>query len=164
MSYYLNADEIFQVGIEIEANGKAFYEAAAAAAPEPGVRALCRELAAWETKHIELFEALRRALPASAREGQVFDPDSEEHAYVKAAADDHVFVKNKDVGALVAKCRDGRELLDVAIGFEKDSVVFYAAMKNLVPPELAAQSIDALVEEELKHVAILTRERNNVSG
>lgn len=164
MSYYMNADEIFQVGVEIETNGKAFYEAAAAAAAEPGVRALCRELAGWEAKHIELFASLRRALPATAREGQVFDPDSEEQAYVKAAADSHVFVKNKDVAALAAGCRTGRELLDVAIGFEKDSVVFYAAMKALVPPELAAQSIDALVEEELKHVAILTKERDRVPG
>jgi rubrerythrin len=164
MSFYLNTDEIFQVGVQIEANGRAFYEAAAEGASDPGVRALCRELAAWETRHVELFENLRRALPESAREGQVFDPDSEESGYVKAAADGHVFVKNTDVGALAAKCRTGRDILDLAIGFEKDSVVFYAAMKNLVPKEYAAQSIDALVDEELRHIAMLTKERDKVGG
>ncbi|MBI5017558.1 MAG: ferritin family protein [Deltaproteobacteria bacterium] len=164
MSYYLNTDEIFQVGVEIERNGKAFYEAAAERAPDPGVRALCRELAAWETRHVELFEALRRALPAAAREGQVFDPNSEESGYLKAAADTHVFLKSADVAELVARCRTGREILDLAIGFEKDSVVFYAAMKNVVPKEYAAASIDGLVDEELKHVAILTAEREKVAA
>jgi rubrerythrin len=164
MSYYLNADEVFRVGGEIEANGKAFYEAAAQKADDPAVRALCRELSAWESRHVELFESLRRALPDSAREGRVFDPDSEESGYLKAAADTHVFVKATDVGSLLAKCLTGRDILDLALGFEKDSVVFYSAMKKVVPPELAAQSIEALVEEELKHIALLTQERDKVAG
>ena len=40
MSIYLNASEIFQVGIEIERNGKLFYEAAANQAREEAARVL----------------------------------------------------------------------------------------------------------------------------
>ena len=162
MSYYFNADEVFRIGVEIEENGKVFYEAGAAQASEPAVRELCRKLAAWETKHVELFEELRRKLPPAAREGSAFDPDSEEGAYIKATADTHVFLRNKDVGALVRACGDGAALLDLAIAFEKDSVVFYSAMKPLVAKHLGQGGIDALIEEELRHIGILTIEKEKL--
>ena len=78
MSYYLNVDEIFEVGLEIERNGKRFYELAAEQVAEPRVRDLCGELAAWEDQHVSLFETLRRELPPEAREGAAFDPNGEE--------------------------------------------------------------------------------------
>lgn len=156
MSYYMNVDEIFKVGVEIERNGKAFYQAAASAAKDAGLKKLCGELAAWETKHVELFEGLRRALPAEAREDGSFDPADEESQYLRATADGHVFVKNKDVGALVARCTSPAALLDLAIEFEKDSVVFYSALKQLLPK---AQGLDALIDEELRHIGLLTAQR-----
>lgn len=159
MSYYFNADEIFQIGVQIERNGKAFYEAAAERAPEPAVQSLCRELASWESKHVELFESLRRALPPEAREGPAFDPDSEEGGYLKATADSHVFLKNRNPAALVSGNSTAADLLDLAIAFEKDSVVFYSAMRNAVARHLGAEKLDALIEEELRHIAILSAEK-----
>jgi rubrerythrin len=159
MSYYFNADEIFQIGVQIERNGKAFYEAAAERAAEPAVQSLCRELATWESKHVELFETLRGNLPPEAREGSAFDPNSEEGSYLKATADSHVFLKNRDPAALASDRASAVDLLDIAITFEKDSVVFYSAMKNAVARHLGSEKIDALIEEELRHIAILSRER-----
>ena len=164
MSFYLNADEIFQVGVQIEANGKAFYEAAAERGPESDVGRLCRELATWETKHIELFEGMRRALPPAAREGSAFDPDSDLAAYVRATADSHVFRKNVDVAALASRCRTAGDILDLAIAFEKDSVVFYSAVRNVVAPHQGQSNLDALIEEELRHIAILTKEKAKLSA
>jgi len=162
MSYYFNANEIFEVGEQIERNGKVFYEAAAVGAADEGVKALCRELASWEAKHVQVFESLRRALPAEAREGGVFDPSDEIQAYVKSAADDHVFLKNKDPKALALACRTARDILDVALTFEKDSVVFYTAMMRIVPQHQGRDRIDALVEEELKHIQILSKHREEL--
>jgi rubrerythrin len=163
MAYYLNADEIFRVGVQIEENGREFYRLAAAEASEPEVRDLCRGLAEWESRHVDLFESMRRSLPASARQGAGFDPDSEEQSYLKAAADSHVFLKDKKVATLLADCRTGRDILELAIGFEKDSVVFYSAMIKVVPAEYGGPSLAALVEEELKHVAMLVREKAKLS-
>jgi rubrerythrin len=164
MSFYFNADEIFQIGVQIEVNGKAFYETAARRASEPSVQALCRELAAWEEQHIALFEDLRRSLPAQAREEAAFDPNSEEASYIKATADNHVFVSNRDFAPLVGACRTGTDLLDLALTFEKDSVVFYTAMKPLVARHLAQEKLDALIREELRHIAILTEEKARLRG
>jgi rubrerythrin len=156
MSYYMNVDEIYRVGVEIEKNGKAFYQAAASATKDAALKKLCGELAAWETKHVDLFEGLRRALPAEAREDGSFDPGGEESQYLKATADSHVFVKNKDVLSLVERCTSAAAVLDLAIEFEKDSVVFYSALKQLLPK---APGLDALIDEELRHIGILTAQR-----
>lgn len=164
MSYYMNIDEVYQVGVEIEKNGKAFYQAAAAATADPAVKKLCEGLAAWETRHVELFEKLRRDLPAESREGGAFDPADEERQYLRAAADDHVFRKNTDIAALVAKCQTPKALLDLAIQFEKDSVVYYSAMKQLMPACEACGTVDTLIDEELRHIGMLTAQRSKAAG
>jgi rubrerythrin len=145
-------------------NGKAFYEEAAQKTADPGVRSLCKELAEWEARHVSHFEAMRRALPDSAREGATFDPDSELAGYVRAAADEHVFLQNKDVGELVAACRSSLDLLELAIRFEKDSVRFYEAMKELVAAHLGQVNLDSLIDEELRHIAALSRERESLAS
>ena len=57
-----NAREIFDIGVQIEANGKAFYEAAAKKTAETATREFFLELAAWEGTHITLFSELRAEL------------------------------------------------------------------------------------------------------
>lgn len=159
MSYEWNADELFQVGVEVEKNGREFYLAAEQKAPTPEFAKLCRELAHWEEAHIALFESLRAALPPEAFEGGAFDPDSETGAYVRATADGHVFRRGADVAAHVDRCKTPADFLDVALSFEKDSVVFYSAMKQVVAASQGRAKVDALIEEELRHIAILTREK-----
>jgi rubrerythrin len=57
-----NANEIFQVGVEIERNGKTFYETAAGQTGDSTAQELFDRLAKWEHQHIQLFEDLRRKL------------------------------------------------------------------------------------------------------
>lgn len=159
MSYYMNADEIFAVGAQVERNGREFYEAAAAGAVEAEVASLCRELATWEERHVELFERLRLALPDEARAGSVFDPGEEVRGYVQSAADNHVFLKNLDPVALAKGCATGYDVFTLALEFEKDSVVFYSAMKRAVPVSQGRDDLDLLIEEELRHIQILSTHR-----
>lgn len=162
MSYYMNADEILAVGAQVERNGKAFYEAAALGATDTAVASLCRELAAWEEHHVEIFEKLRRTLPELARDGGAFDPQDEVQAYVKSAADNHIFLKNLDPVALAADCKTGRDILARAMEFEKDSVVFYSALKRVVPDAQGRDALDVLIDEELRHLQILSAQRDRL--
>ena len=162
MSFYLNADEVFEVGLEIERNGQRFYELAAERAQVDAVRALCRELAEWEKGHVSVFEALRRELPPSAREDAVFDPDSEEATYVKAMADSHVFLQDRKVEELVGDCHTAMDLLDLAVSFEKDSVLFYTAIQPMLSPVNGRDRVDTLMREEMGHIAMLTARRKQL--
>jgi rubrerythrin len=154
-----NAREIFDIGVGIEANGKAFYEAAAKKTAETAMREFFLELAAWENTHIKLFGELRDALPKGAGNVPVFDPNDEAALYLQATADSHVFVKNKDMVALVAGCKGPLDILDIAMTFEKDSVVYYTTMKKVVSKNLGQDTVDRLIDEEIKHIGLLSQRR-----
>ena len=154
-----NAREIFDIGVQIEVNGKAFYEAAAKKTAETALREFFLELAAWEATHIKLFGELRDALPKGAGNTPVFDPNDEAALYLQATADSHVFVRNKDMVGLVAGCKGPLDILDVAMTFEKDSVVFYTTMKKVVAKNLGQDKVDRLIDEEIKHISMLSQRR-----
>ena len=162
MSIYLNADDIFRVGVQIETNGKLFYETAAKRAQETRAKELFRELADWENQHIELFERLRLQLPETAREENLFDPGSELEMYIEATADSHIFIKNNDIASLVSTLKTPQEVLDLAVTFEKDSVVFYSIMKKAIPESFGKERMDALINEEIKHIAMLTQQKEKL--
>lgn len=159
MSVQFNAGEVYEMGVRIEVNGKAFYEEAARRTAETAVREFFRELAAWENQHIELFGRLKEALPPAALQESLFDPDSEMGDYLAATADSHVFLRNTDIPAMVAACRGPAEILDLAMTFEKDSVVFYATMKKVVSDKAGRETVERLIDEELKHVALLSQRK-----
>jgi len=163
MAMAFNAREVFDIGVQIEANGKAFYEAAAKKTAETATREFFLQLAAWEAQHIKLFGELRDALPAGAGTAEVFDPNDEAALYLQATADSHVFVKNKDMVGLVAGCKGPQEILDLAMTFEKDSVVFYTTMKKVVAPNLGQDKVDRLIDEEIKHISMLSQRKANMA-
>jgi rubrerythrin len=158
-----NAREIFDIGVQIEVNGKAFYEAAAKKVAETAMKDFFLELAAWENTHIKLFGELRDALPKGAGNVPVFDPNDEAAMYLQATADSHVFVKNKDMVGLVAGCKGPMEILDLAMTFEKDSVVYYTTMKKVVAPNLGQDKVDRLIDEEIKHISMLSQRKAKIA-
>jgi rubrerythrin len=162
MAFDFNADEIFQIGVQIEQNGHTFYKTVAKNCSDPSAQKLFLDLAAWESKHVDLFEKLRQRLPRSAKGGDFFDPNQELYRYVKAAADSHVFLKSKDIPELVSKCKTPIEALDLAVAFEKDSVVFFTTMKKLVPEHLGKNEIDTLIDEEISHIFTLTQKKKEL--
>jgi len=162
MSQLFNADEIFKIGVQIEKNGREFYLAAAEKSADADSRKLFTELADWESRHMILFENFRSKLPAIIKNENVYDPDNNIHLYLKSVADNTVFVKGNDAAADVASCKSPAEILEKALAFEKESVVFYSSMKAIVPDALGKADVDKLVLEELFHVGLLTKEINKL--
>jgi rubrerythrin len=164
MGIVFNAEEIYQIGVEVEKNGEAFYLQAAQACPDEDAKKLFSELAAWEKGHISLFEDLKSQLPSQLSDGETLDLDEQKQMYLKAAADSHIFIINKDVKSLVERAADPASILKLALGFEKDSVVLYTTMKSLVPKKLGLDTIDRLINEEVQHVAMLQQKLAAFAG
>ena len=153
-----SADEIYEIGVTIEKNGKKFYEASAGLAHEKTVKDLFTSLAKWENQHVQLFLSLKAGLPPEAREPVSYDPANELLLYLKAAADSHIFRADADIPGLVSRCKTAIDALSMALVFEKDSVVLYSTMLNLVPENLGRKDVEKILNEELKHVAIIMAE------
>ncbi len=158
MSQIFNAYEIFKISIQIEKNGKNFYSAAAEETRDEQFKKLFTELADWESKHVTLFEKFRDNLPSEVKFEDVFDPDNLIHLYLESVADSTVFIKESDMKKTVSECESIIEILEKALEFEKDSVVFYSSMRSIVPDDLGKAEIDKLIQEELFHVGQLTKE------
>ena len=50
------------------------------------------------------------------------------------------------------------EILTMAIGLEKDSIVFYIGIQRAVGERLGKEKIDDIIAEEVSHVALLSNE------
>ena len=59
------------------------------------------------------------------------------------------------MGGRVAGCRRPQDVLSTALRFEKDSVVLYTTMKEVVPEKLGRDSVERSAREEISHVALL---------
>jgi rubrerythrin len=73
-------------------------------------------------------------------------------------------VKNKDMVALVAGCKGPLDILDIAMTFEKDSVVYYTTMKKVVSKNLGQDKVDRLIDEEIKHIGLLSQRRAKLTS
>lgn len=149
MALDFNADEIFEMAEQIERNGAVFYRKAAETVTGEEKDFLL-ELAKMEDDHEVTFKALRKELSAAQKESATFDPDDMAPQYLKALADTRVFFE-KDVDTSTMK-----EILKAAITAEKDSIVFYIGMKELVPEKMGKNRIDDIIKEEMSHIRLLS--------
>jgi len=151
----LNADEILKIAEQIERNGIAFYEKAAECFQGDEERTLLG-LANMERNHERTFAVMRREL-ADADEGmQAFDPEGESERYLAALAEGRIFDLNADPVALLGERESVQGILELAIEMEKDSVVFYVAIKDTVPERLGKDRIEKIIKEEMDHIILLS--------
>jgi rubrerythrin len=156
MMYGFNAGEVFRISLDIEENGRLFYEKAAAVTNNPEVKKIFEDLGQEETKHKERFAALMSELPDTTTKETVWDPQGEIDQYLKMMADLHVFRKSDNVHALLSEAGDEKGALKLAIQFEKDSIVFFAEMQSLSENEESRKKIGQLVREEQEHLKRLS--------
>lgn len=147
-----NADEIFRIGMEIELNGKAFYQAAVESSVDKEAKAIFEYLRDEEAKHYDIFAKMRGSLPEGAKAQTVFDPDDEVTLYVKALADSRVFTTESEAARLAKSCKTPVEALRAALQFEKDSILLFQSMKTVTKAEWGKEKIDDLIDQEKGHI------------
>jgi rubrerythrin len=162
MAFDFNADEVFEMAEQIETNGAAFYRQAAENIPEEDIRRLFLDLAAMEDEHKKTFAALRARLNKDERSSTVFDPEGESARYLKALADLRVFDRTAEEPFRLDDNLTGSEKLRKvfwgAISREKESIVFYTGLRELVSKKLGRDRINDIIREEMKHLRILSHE------
>jgi len=158
MLFNFNAPEVFRIAVEIEKNGKTFYEKAQGLLEDIGVKKLFEELARDEVEHGKEFSAMLAQLPPETASPAVWDPDNSLDQYIKMMADQHVFVSGESLDANLAKVKGLRDALQLAIEFEKDSVIFFLSMQDATDDKKAQELISLLVKEEQEHLRRLSLE------
>jgi rubrerythrin len=151
MPNVFSGSEIVKIGIQIEQNGKDFYDVLTGCSKNKKAKDLYKFLAGEENKHINIFQKI---LENTERYEPVESYPGEYSAYMSALADGYVFTQ-KDKGCQIAqKTKGDKEAIDLGIGFEKDSIIFYEGIKKVVP-EHDHKIIDQLIKQEQEHLTRL---------
>jgi len=153
MSIFFNPDEILEMAEQIEKNGARFYRQAAQGAQDIGMRELLQELAAMEDGHEKLFAKMRANLK---KEEIDFDADEQAASYLKVWADGHAFDMKSDPVARLKDQKNMEGILNIAIGLEKESIVFYLGIKNSVNNKTYRERIEEIIKEEMSHIVSLS--------
>jgi rubrerythrin len=152
MDYEFNADEVFEMAEQIERNGARFYRRGAGMAPEEADRELLLSLAAMEDSHVKIFAGMRKNLLGQDSSLRDFDPHGEAAAYLHAMADGQVFDLQADPVEYLGIDRSMVDILRKALELEKDSIVYYVGVMEMVPDEMGRKKIEHIIREEMKHI------------
>lgn len=142
------ASEVVELGIQIEKNGRDFYNAVCRKSKNQQAGEVFKFLAGEEEKHIAIFSSLLEKV-------QEYEPPQiytdEYIAYMNALASEYVFTQ-KDKGLEIAKgIKTDEQAVEIGIGFEKDSIIFYEGMKKAVP-EYSLGIVNELIRQEELHL------------
>ncbi len=151
MSNGFNANDIFEIAVTIEQNGVKFYRDAADQVEGEENKKFLQDLALMEKSHEATFTAMQKELKVEEKTSTIFDPENENGLYLKALADTRIFFeKDKPDNSF-------ESILKAAIQAEKDSIVFYIGMKELVSSNAGKSRIDDIIKEEMSHVTLLAK-------
>ena len=148
MGNIFSASEVIEMGIEIEKNGRDFYNGVAQVSNNPQAVKIFRYLAGEEEKHIDRFKYILREVknyePTEAYPDEYF-------AYLKVLSEGHIFTKEKTGSKIAETIKTDSDAIEMGIGFEKDSILFYHEIKRVVLED-EEKIIDKLIGEEQNHL------------
>ena len=149
MAQFFSASEIAKAAVDIEKKGQEFYRRVAANAKTESLKALFEHLMKEEKKHEQIFSELlsrlgKAELPAWSNE--------EEYAmYVNALIESHALFTGGLAEKYMAEAADDATAIRMAMAFEKDTLLFFMEMRELVPAS-EHQFVQQCIDEERLHL------------
>ena len=152
MSILFSGSELVDIAIGIEKSGAAFYDSLAKSASNTEARDIYEYLAGEERKHIGIFQGMLGAL-ADHRSPEKYTEEYDR--YLKSLVDSAVFSDAEAAREMAQKVTSDFEAIQIALGAEKDSIVFYFEMRELVR-SADRETVTRIIEEERSHLKRLS--------
>ncbi|EGW36968.1 ferritin family protein [Desulfosporosinus sp. OT] len=143
-----SGEEIIELALEMERSGKTFYEKSVSYAEGTKLKEMLGYLAKEEEQHIADFGRLAEKLskefvPNESYVGEYGD-------YLRAMINSHIF-NLSNVEDIVQGIKSNREILQLALSFEKDSILIFQEFENFVD-KAGNDIIKQLINEEKGHI------------
>ena len=152
MSIVFSGDELLNIAISIERRGMTFYDIMAKSTDNEAARVVFEALVNMEREHITIFEDMMDEIGPY----QISESSSPElSGYVQALIDDAVFTDDTITSEMATQADSDIKALELGISAEKDSILFYYEMKDLMPKQTLAV-IERVILEEKSHLQQLT--------
>ena len=152
MSITFSGRDLINIAIDIEKSGIAFYDIMTTSTESEEARAAFRNLTKMERNHVQVFQDML----GKGGQFQSASPYGPEHvAYVKSLVDNAVFSEDMLNSELANKVSSDIEAVELAIEAEKDSILFYYEMKEVME-QGEMPVVERIINEEKGHLRQLS--------
>ncbi|MBN1343564.1 MAG: ferritin family protein [Phycisphaerae bacterium] len=164
----LSVEDVLAVGIAQERNAASLYAEAALKTADEACGRLLEALSEMEVGHEQLLRRILKELPNCERSS----PDQATDAYLRLSTlSTGPFLPFRiDPTTRLTGAESLEDVLHIAIAFEENAIILLNALKDIVPAEFGGDRLDALIDEEHGHKAMLheqlavTRTRQQLRG
>ncbi|HBT38597.1 MAG: Rubrerythrin [Thermotoga sp. 50_1627] len=140
----VNLSELLSIALNIEAEGYTFYANLASAQTDEQSKQLFQNLAQQEREHQEIFKKLI---------GEFSEPDSSKDSWVSEEVAGYLkSYASMSIFPAITKMKqmNSREALNLAVGVEKDSIIFYSELLPYAGKQ--KEAIKKIISEEKRHL------------
>ena len=152
MPITLYRSELINMAIGIEKRGIAFYDIMTRSTENASTRDVFQCLADMEREHIQIFQDML----AEVDEYQMPETYAQEYAsYLRAMVYSAVFTDDMITSEMATNADSDITALELAIVAEKDSILFYYGMKEIMP-QREQPTVNKIITEEKSHLRQLS--------
>lgn len=158
-----NADEIFEIAMQIERNGVRYYTIASQKSKLSDAKEMLEMLAEMEKGHEKTFGAMKQIfIGKEIRPSDVQDRDDLASGYLRSIAKGYVFDIKSDPAAMLEGDVTLPEVLEKAISLEKEAIIFYLGIQQNMYDDDDRKQVDRIIHEEMGHIVALTKAIENL--
>jgi len=155
----MSGRELTDIAVAIERNGAAFYDSLVKSTGDLTAKSAYQLLADQEREHIGIFQGML----GLADEYSFPETYTEEHdVYLKALVGSSVFTDDQVARKMAQKVSSDAEAIQIGIIAEKESILFYSEMRDLVRRS-DRQVLTKIIGEERSHLRQLSELKKSVT-
>jgi rubrerythrin len=160
MSVLFTGKEIIDMAVQMEKNGEAFYTELAGRAENDAIKERAKYLAEQEVEHAATFKVMLEGLSDTGAPPESYP--GEYLAYVDALVTTRAFTDEDKARAAAAGVKSDLEAINMALGAEKDTIIFYYEMLRFVGDK-GRDVVNKIIIEEQSHVKMLVELKSQIN-
>ncbi len=159
MAITFSGSALINIAIGIERRGIAFYDTMAKSTENTAACDVFKYLTDMERVHIHIFQSI---LGEADKYWPAETDGGEYSAYLQALLDSAVFTDDSITSEMATRVSSDTEAMELAIGAEKDSILFYYEMKEVMPKP-AQSVVNKIITEEKSHLRQLSELKHKLA-
>ncbi|MFC1899716.1 ferritin family protein [Chloroflexota bacterium] len=152
MSLSYHGNELINIAIGIERRGIIFYDIMTRSTENAAAREIFQYLLDMEQEHVKIFQDLFSASD-KYEAPEIYSEEYE--AYLEALVESAVFTDDLATSEMASQVDSDIKAIELSMSAERDSILFYYNMKEIMPRRAQA-TVDKIITEEKSHLIQLS--------
>lgn len=153
-----NVFEILRIAEGIEHKAALYYIKSVGLFDDSGCRDMLYQLANWRARHEKIWARMRKRYSDKTGEFGHFDPDDYILSNPQVMADLTSFAAKPNSLKRLTGREGKKEILKDAVSRSDETIIFYQGLKDFARDPDSKDIIDKLIEEETKHMNLITEQ------